>query len=39
MRMSWEGHVARMVGKHKERDYYEDVEVGGSIVLGWVLEK
>jgi hypothetical protein len=47
MRMRWAEHVARMgekrnacrllVGKQKERDHYEDQEVGGWITLRLIL--
>jgi hypothetical protein len=46
-RMRWAGHVARMrekrnayrllVGKQRERGYKEDQDVGGWIILGWIL--
>jgi hypothetical protein len=45
----WAGHVARMwrTGIHveycwesqKERDHYEDQDVGGCIILKWILER
>jgi hypothetical protein len=43
--MRWAGHVARMREKRnvywwesqKERDYYEDQEVVGWIILKWIL--
>jgi hypothetical protein len=43
-RMRWVGHVARMgrnayrilIGKQEERDYYENEEVGGWIILKWI---
>jgi hypothetical protein len=48
-RMRWEGHVARMGrrGMHmgysweieKERDHWEGQDVGGWIILKWILEK
>jgi hypothetical protein len=48
-RMRWAEHVARMVrtGMHigywwetqKERDHEEDQDVGGWIILKWILEK
>jgi hypothetical protein len=48
-RMRWAGHVERMDrrGLHigfwwesqRDRTRYEDVEVGGSIMLEWILEK
>jgi hypothetical protein len=49
-RMRWTGHVACMgekrnaysvqVGKsQKERDHYEDLYVGGRIILKWISEK
>jgi hypothetical protein len=47
--MRWAGHVARMGrrGMHiryrweseKERDLYEDQDVGGWTILKWMLEK
>jgi hypothetical protein len=46
-RMRWAGHVARMgerrnsyrllVGKPKGRGPLEDQDVGGWIILGWIL--
>jgi hypothetical protein len=48
-RMRWAGHVACMGrrGMHigflwqsqKERDHYEDLDVGGRIILKWILER
>jgi hypothetical protein len=48
-RMSWSWHVARMtekrnayrilVGNPEERDHYEDIHVGGRIILRWSLER
>jgi hypothetical protein len=48
-RMRWARHVARMGrrGMHirywwesrKERDHYEDQDVGGWIILKWILER
>jgi hypothetical protein len=48
-RMRWEDYVARMEKKrnayrllwesHKERDYWEDQDVGGCMTLGWILER
>jgi hypothetical protein len=48
-RMRWAGHVARMGrrGMHieygwesqKERDYWEDQDVGGCTILRWILER
>jgi hypothetical protein len=48
-RMRWAGHVARMgrSGMHvgdwwesqKERDHWEDQDVGGWTILKWVLER
>jgi hypothetical protein len=48
-RMIWAGHVARMGrrGMHigfwwesqKERDHKEDLDVGGRIILKWILER
>jgi hypothetical protein len=47
--MRWAGHVARtrekrnayriLVGKPKERDHWEDKNVGGWAILKWVLER
>jgi hypothetical protein len=47
-RIRWAGHVARMGrrGMHigfwwesqKERDHREDLDVGGRIILEWILE-
>jgi hypothetical protein len=49
--MRWAGHVARMgrrgmfeyVGflweSQKEKDYKEDRDVGGNIILRWILER
>jgi hypothetical protein len=47
--MRWTGHIARMGkrGMHigfwlesqKERDHYEDLDVGGRIILKWILEE
>jgi hypothetical protein len=44
-RMRWAGHVARgkrnayriLVGKPEERDHFEDQDVGGWIILKWIL--
>jgi hypothetical protein len=41
-RMVWAGHVARMgeglwLGGPKVRDHWEDVGVGGRIILRWTL--
>jgi hypothetical protein len=48
-RMGWTGHVARigarrhayrvLVESQKERDYYEDLDVVGRIILKWILER
>jgi hypothetical protein len=48
-RMRWVGHVARMgrSGMHigfwweirKVRDHWEDPDVGGRIILKWILER
>jgi hypothetical protein len=48
-RMRWAGHVARMGRRgmlidywwesQKERDHWEDQDVGGWIILGWILER
>jgi hypothetical protein len=46
-RMGWAGNVARMrrgihirfwCGSQKERDYHEDLDIGGRIILKWILE-
>jgi hypothetical protein len=48
-RMRWAGHVARMGRRvtrvdywwesQRERDHYEDQDVGGWIILVWILER
>jgi hypothetical protein len=48
-RMRWAGHVARMgrkgmyVGycreRKKERDHWEDQDVGGCTILKWILDR
>jgi hypothetical protein len=48
-RMRWAGHVARMgkkrnayrilMGNQKERDHYEDLDVGERIILKWILDR
>jgi hypothetical protein len=48
-RMRSAGHVAQiweksnayitLVGKQKERDHLEDQDVGGWIILKWILER
>jgi hypothetical protein len=48
-RMRWAGHVARMgekrnayrisVGESEGRDHSEDQDVGGWIILKWILER
>jgi hypothetical protein len=48
-RMRWAGHAARTGGRgmnirfwcetRKERDHWEDLDVGGRIVLEWILER
>jgi hypothetical protein len=48
-RMRWAGHVARMGEKRnayrywwksqREGDHLEDQDVGGWIILGWILER
>jgi hypothetical protein len=48
-KMRLAGHVARMgekrnaymilVGKQKERDHWEDQDVGGRTILKWILER
>jgi hypothetical protein len=49
IRMRWAGHVARMgekrnayrilVESQKERDHWEDQDVGGWTILKWILER
>jgi hypothetical protein len=46
-RMRWAGHVARMGEERRgtlidywwERDHWEYQDVGGWIILGWILER
>jgi hypothetical protein len=48
-RLRWAGHVARMGrrGRHieywwesqKERDHWEDQDIGGKTILKWILER
>jgi hypothetical protein len=48
-RMKWAGHIARMGRRgmhigclwevHKERDHWEDQDVGGWTILKWILER
>jgi hypothetical protein len=42
-RMRWAGHVARIGEKRnayvKERDHWEDQDVGGWTILKWILER
>jgi hypothetical protein len=48
-RVIWAGNVARigkkrkayrlLVGNQKVRDYWKDHEVGGRIILKWILER
>jgi hypothetical protein len=48
-RMRWEEHVARMgrrgmyIGywweRQKERDHYDDEDVGGWIIIKWILDR
>jgi hypothetical protein len=48
-RMRWAGHVARIgerrthIGywseSQRERDHYEDQDVGGWLILRWILER
>jgi hypothetical protein len=47
-RMRWAGHVARMgkrgmrigfwLESHMERDHTDDLDIGGRIILRWILE-
>jgi hypothetical protein len=39
--MRWTGHVARMGEKRnqKERDHWEDQDVGGWTILKWMLDR
>jgi hypothetical protein len=49
MNMRWTGHVARTARRRihtgfcwesqKERDPYEDLDVGGRVILKWILDK
>jgi hypothetical protein len=32
-------HIVFWWKSQKERDHYEDLEVGGRIILKWILEK
>jgi hypothetical protein len=48
-RMKWEGHVARirekrntcriLVGRSEVINHYEDLDVGGMVILTWILER
>jgi hypothetical protein len=48
-RMRWVGHVGQMgegrnahrvlVGKLRERDHWEDLGIGGKLILKWILKK
>jgi hypothetical protein len=48
-RMRWAGHIACMGRRRmhvrfwwegqKERDHQEDMDVGGKIILKWILER
>jgi hypothetical protein len=48
-KMRWVERVAVMCAKtnayrvwcqsHKERDHYKDLDIGGLIILKWILEK
>jgi hypothetical protein len=50
-RLRWAGHVERMGGRRrsmhigfwwksqKERDHMEDADVGGRLILNWILEE
>jgi hypothetical protein len=41
-RVRWAGHVALMGEKReiqKERDHWEDQDVGGWTILKWILER
>jgi hypothetical protein len=33
-----EMHIGLWWGSQKERDHYEDLDVGGKIILKWILE-
>jgi hypothetical protein len=47
--MRWSGHVALMAEKmiayryswesHTDKDHWEDQDVGGRIILNWILER
>jgi hypothetical protein len=34
-----EKECVRVTGRNKERDHWEDEDVGGWIILGWILER
>jgi hypothetical protein len=38
-RTRWGGHVGFWWGRKKERDDQEDLDIDGSIILKWILEK
>jgi len=37
--MRWAGQVACMVGKPEGRDYLEDPDLDGRIILRWIFRK
>jgi hypothetical protein len=41
IRMRWAGHIARTGrrGIQKERNHWEDQDVGGWAILKWILER
>jgi hypothetical protein len=38
-RMRWAGHIGYWWTSHKERDHWEDQDVGGWTILKWILER
>jgi hypothetical protein len=41
-RMRWAGHVARIkfwLESQQDRDHKEDLDVGGRIIIRWILER